>query len=66
MTPNCATILKHLEMHGPITSIEAATVYKIRQLPARIFDLKALGNTIVTEMKRDAVGQRYARYRLVD
>jgi len=64
MTPQAQTVLTHLERHGSISSVEAAAVYRIRHLPRRIADLKDGGVPIITEMKRDPTGQRYARYYL--
>ena len=64
MSPQAETILNHLTKHGPLTPVEAATVYKCRHLPRRIADLKALGHPIVTTMRKDATGQRYVSYSL--
>ena len=65
MTPQVKTILTYLQKHGSISQAEAGLIYKIRALPRRIADLKAEGHTIKSELKRDATGQRYARYTLV-
>lgn len=65
MTPQVKTILTHLQKHGSISQAEAGLVYKIRALPRRISDLKDLGYNIKSELKKDATGQRYARYTLV-
>jgi len=62
VTPQSKTILRHLQVEGHITPVEAATVYKARHLPSKIFELKQAGYPIETEMKRDMTGQRYARY----
>jgi hypothetical protein len=64
MSPQLQTVLKHLQNFGSLSTAEAATVYKIRSLPTRIFELKALGYNIDVEIKRDPTGQRYARYTL--
>lgn len=64
MAPQTQLVLKHLEEHRSITPMEAHIVYKIRSLPRRILDLKRQGIPIQTEMRRDAHGQRYARYTL--
>jgi hypothetical protein len=63
MSPRCQQVLKLLA-EGPVTAVEAAAVYKIRQLPARIFDLKAMGFDISTRIRRDVTNQRYASYTL--
>lgn len=62
MTPQAQIVLNHLERVGNITPVEASTVYKVRHLPRRIADLKDAGYEIVTQMKKDLAGQRYARY----
>jgi hypothetical protein len=62
MTPQVKTLLTHLLNHGSISQAEAATVYRIRALPRRIADLKAMGHKITRELKQDPTGQRYARY----
>lgn len=45
----CDRILRHLRDHGSITHAEAQSEYGIARLGARIFDLKKMGYTIVTE-----------------
>ncbi|OYY49051.1 MAG: hypothetical protein B7Y48_07640 [Methylophilales bacterium 28-44-11] len=65
MTPQVQTLLNHLKAHGSISQAEAGLIYKIRSLPRRISDLKELGHNITRELKKDATGQRYARYTLV-
>lgn len=64
MSPQLQTVLKHLQNFGSLSTAEAATVYKIRSLPTRIFELKELGYAITVEIKKDPTGQRYARYTL--
>lgn len=64
MTPQSKLILKHLQVAGHITPVEAATVYKARHLPSKIFELKKHGYNVVTTIKRDLTNQRYASYAL--
>ena len=64
MTPQVQQVLKHLQDHGSITGVEAEQVYRIRHLPRRIADLKVAHFLVNTEMRKDATGQRYARYTL--
>ena len=65
LSPQAELVLKHLKNVGPITPVEAAAVHRIRHLPRRIADLKEAGHTIVTDIRYDATGQRYAKYRLI-
>ena len=57
-------IARHLEQHGSITSMEAFEQYKITRLSGRIFDLRAKGMDIVTDMVYGKGGTRYAVYRV--
>jgi hypothetical protein len=66
VTPQSKTILRHLEQAGHITPVEAATVYKARHLPSKIFEIKQAGYDVKTVMRKDLTGQRYAHYVLVD
>lgn len=65
LSPQCKTVLEHLQSEGSITGAEAATVHRIRHLPRRIADLKDAGWSIHTDLKEDVTGQRYARYVLL-
>ena len=60
--PMLDLILDHLLKKGSITNVEAQALYRCRALPRRIADLKADGIPIKTILKKDATGQRYARY----
>ena len=62
--PMQRAVLDLLRRKGAITSMEAQGVLRCRQLPARVLELKRLGHEIVTEMKLDHTGQKYARYHL--
>ena len=61
-------ILKHLESHTGITSMEAFKLYGITRLSARIHDLKERGHKISTvdrEVdKGDGKKTRFCEYRL--
>lgn len=46
----CDRILRHLEDHGSITSLEAITEYGILRLASRINDLKRRGYNITSEI----------------
>lgn len=68
LAPQTLAILRHLNNVGSISNVEAQALYKCRALPRRIADLKdTLGSgAIVRALKRDATGQRYARYSITD
>ena len=63
----CETILKHMQEHGSISTIEAFMDYHITRLSARIWDLRHDGHDIVSEMvttKRNGAHMSYAVYSL--
>lgn len=62
LSPQATTILDHLKKVGSISNVEAQALYKCRALPRRIADIKATGVNIQSVYKKDATGQRYARY----
>ena len=62
LTPQAERVLRHLEIEGSISGVEAASIHKVRHLPRRIADLKEAGYPIRKEMRKDVIGQRYARY----
>jgi hypothetical protein len=64
MTHQEEVVLNHIRRTGSITPMEADCVHRIRQLPARIFDLKRRGYAIRTTIRKDVTGQRYAHYTL--
>ena len=45
----CERILRHLNDHGSITSLEAMSEYGIMRLASRINDLKEMGYPIISE-----------------
>jgi hypothetical protein len=62
--PMNTLILNHLITKGSISNVEAQALYRCRSLSRRICDLKAAGWSINSYLKKDATGQRYARYEL--
>lgn len=65
MSPQCETVLNHLNARGSISGVEAAAIYRVRYLPRRIKDLKDFhGVKIRAERRADPTGQRYVRYYL--
>ena len=59
-------VLNHLVDVGSITFVEANDLYRIRSLTRRIADLREAGFQIISEWKKDNLGQRYTRYSLAD
>lgn len=62
--PQTRKVLVHLEKHGSISPLEAMGVYKITRLAARINELRKIGFRIITDLREDATGTRYASYAL--
>ena len=57
-------ILDHLTKVGSISWVEANDLYRVRSLTRRIADLRQAGHEIVSEWRKDHLGQRYTRYSL--
>ena len=57
-------ILSHLKSGYSLTPLEALDCYRIFRLAARIWEMKAAGIDIKTEVKRDRTGKQYAVYTL--
>lgn len=55
-------ILTHLHDAGSISGLEAWDLYRVRSLPRRIADLRQRGIEIVSDRRKDRLGQRYVRY----
>ena len=58
-------ILAHLKQVGSISFVEANDLYRCRSLTRRIADLREAGYDIISEWRKDTLGQRYTRYSLV-
>jgi len=56
-------ILAHLQKRKKITSLEAFEMYNATRLSVIIFNLKARGYEIVTQMVQDSKGIRWGVYR---
>jgi succinate dehydrogenase/fumarate reductase flavoprotein subunit len=65
MKPLTQQIYDHLRSEGNISGIEAAALYRCRDLPKRMSELKQAGVLFKRTMKSDHTGQRYARYEIV-
>ena len=59
-----AMVLEHLR-HGPITSLEALRRYGCFRLAARVYNLRADGHEIITNIIRVSNNKRIAEYHLV-
>lgn len=63
----CQKIIEHIDKYGSITPQEAMEEYGIMRLGARIWDLKAAGEDIVTEsvsaINRYGETVRFAKYK---
>lgn len=59
-------IIEHMRKHGHISMLEALGVHRIFNLQGRIADLRIKHGKdfIVTEMKTDDTGKKYASYSL--
>lgn len=62
MKPLTQKIYDHLISEGNISGVEAAALYRCRDLPKRMSEIKQAGFKFRREMKSDHTGQRYARY----
>lgn len=64
-------VMQHLHAVGNLSGLEAADLYRIRDLPKRISTIRANrrkylnpGEMIGGEMRKDRIGGRYMRYYL--
>lgn len=65
LSPQCATIVKHLKRAGSITQREALMDHSVQSLTKRVSELRRNGYTIKSEPKAHPItGQRYMRYSL--
>lgn len=64
LTPQSRQVLEMIQRTGRITGVQAWNVLKVRSLSRRIADLKTAGYNIISTMKTDHLGQRYAEYTL--
>lgn len=58
-------IIEHFRSGRSLSQMEALGVYSIHRLASRVDELRQMGWPIVTEMKHDRTGRRYARYSCV-
>jgi transcriptional regulator NrdR family protein len=62
--PMSTLILEHLQAGNDISPVEAAAMWRCRDLPKRISELIQAGHAIERVRRVDSTGQRYTRYRL--
>jgi hypothetical protein len=65
LKPQARKVLRHLETYGYITPGIADRTYRIPRLAASICEIRKKGVKVATHIKRDAMGQTYARYEIV-
>ena len=70
MTSQCKLILNYLKENGTITQREAIDLFGCYRLSARIYNLRALGYAIVTNV-RESINRwgkvsRFAEYKLIE
>jgi len=58
-------VLEHLLYRKSITPLEAIGCYGIMRLAPCIFELRREGHSIITDIRADPMGKKYAQYRLV-
>lgn len=61
-TNQCNPILNHIILKGSISPLEADSLYRVKRLTSRVYDLKRLGVNLIAEMRKDATGKKYCRY----
>lgn len=64
LKPQAKTILRHLKKCDHISPAQALIVYGISRLAPCIYEIRSVGYDVITEMKEDAQGHKYASYRL--
>jgi hypothetical protein len=64
LTPQARKILAHLKAGNTITNAESMLVFHIFRLSDCILKLRRAGYKVEMTVKRDAVGGKYASYKL--
>lgn len=60
--PQTTAIASHLLEAGSVSRVEAEAMFKTRNLPGNIKDIRDSGVDIRSDFKVDTTGQRYVRY----
>lgn len=64
LKPQARRVLRHFRSRRTISPMEAIVSYGIFRLAASIHELRKAGYSITTDLRQDAGGHRYARYRM--
>jgi hypothetical protein len=64
LSPQCRTILRHLEKGKTISPLESLMVYGIYRLAARIMEIRDAGHDVITHNRKDERGKKYGEYQL--
>jgi hypothetical protein len=64
LAPQPRTILAHMLKGKDITNNESMLVYGIYRLSDCIHKIRTAGYDVVTDVKRDEVGRKYASYKI--
>lgn len=64
LSPQCKTILRHLEKGKSITLMESLLVYSISRLSDCIFKIRNAGHDVICDIRHDERGHEYGRYSL--
>lgn len=64
LSPQCKTILRHLEKGKSITLMESLMVYSISRLSDVIFKIRNAGHDVICDIRHDERGHEYGRYTL--
>jgi hypothetical protein len=64
LTPQAKLVLAHLGRRKSITPLEALGTYNISRLASCINEMRRVGYSVRTELRKDERGHGYARYSL--
>lgn len=62
LTPQAKTILRHLNARKSISPMEALITYSISRLASCIHEIRKAGYEVLTSIKQDEQGHKYANY----
>jgi hypothetical protein len=64
LPPQARKVLAHLLAGKSISDLECGGVYRIKRLSDCIFKIRKAGYEVVTDIRKDEGGAKYARYAL--